>query len=623
MSIEHLQIRKFDIKEMDLNSKVAIIGKPGCFEKGTQILMYNGLIKPVEEVEVGDIVMGDDSTPRNVLRTIHDKGDMYKIKRTKGGEDVVVNGKHKLVLKCTGYNQHPKGEIIEITVNDFLQKSKTFQKRFKWFTSDFVNFENNVPLKIDPYILGLWLGDGSSNRPEFTTIDQEILEYLTSYFKQFNLYPTSTSKDITYYFRSIDGTKKSNPFINLLKENNLILNKHIPHIYKTSSKENRLKLLAGLIDTDGTYEKEGKYFEIIQKSKTLSDDIAFLCRSLGFHVNIRKCYKTCTNSKNACHTGLYYRISIVGRCEQVPTILKRKQAEPRSEFINFLVQGFTIESLGDGDYYGFTLDGNHRFLLGDFSVVRNSGKSCLIKDLLFQHRKRFTKAIIMSGTEGSTKFYQGMVPDLYIYDSYNQDAMDRVRIGQQRAVRDNGAGHPMNNCAIVNDDCMDDKDWIKHKTTKWLFKNGRHFDIFFLLAMQYALDIPPELRTCIDYIFILKEPQLKTRHKLHDNYAGMIPTFNMFSDILDNLTEDYHCMVIKNRKALSTNISDCVFWYKATVHEDDFSIVPKSVWRYAENHYNRHYISDEEEQELKKSTSQRYGRSGKSKTQFVVSKLQY
>lgn len=251
-----------------------------------------------------------------------------------------------------------------------------------------------------------------------------------------------------------------------------------------------------------------------------------------------------------------------------------------------------------------------------------SGKSWLIKDLLYQHRRDFASAIVMSGTEGSTGFYRGLAPDLFIFNEYNQTAMDRMRIRQQRAVREHGKGAPQNFCAIVCDDCMDDKDWIKHKTTRWLFKNGRHFDVFFLLAMQYALDIPPELRTCIDYIFICKEPQIKTRQKLHDNFAGMIPTFNMFCDMLDSLTEDYNCMVIKNRKALSPNIPDSVFWYKAEQHPDEFSIVPKGVWRWAEEHYNKHYLSDEEEQELKQSSAQKFGR-GKKKTQFVVSKLQY
>lgn len=421
MSIEHLQIRKFDIKEMDLNSKVAIIGKPGCFAKGTEILMFDGSIKNVENVKLGDVVMGDDNTARNVLDVIKDREEMFKISR-KSKKDIIVNLNHYLVL------MNLQNEIIEIKVKDYINSD--LYKNYFWITSN---------------------------------------------------------KDYT----------------------------------------------------------------------------------------------------------------------------------------NKFLEEFTIESIGDGDYYGFTLDGNHRFLLSDFSVVRNSGKSWLIKDLLYRHRKDFASAIVMSGTEGSTGFYRGMAPDLFIFHEYNQSAMDRIRIRQQRAVRENGAGNPENNCAVVCDDCMDDKDWIKHKTTKWLFKNGRHFDVFFLLAMQYALDIPPELRTCIDYIFICKEPQLKTRHKLHDNYAGMIPTFNMFCDILDNLTEDYHCMVIKNRKALSPNITDCVFWYKAQPHEDEFSIVPRSVWRWAEDHYNSHYLSDEEEQELKQTTAQKFGRGGKKKTHFVVSKLQY
>jgi len=138
----------------------------------------------------------------------------------------------------------------------------------------------------------------------------------------------------------------------------------------------------------------------------------------------------------------------------------------------------------------------------------------------------------MSGTEGSNNFYRGIVPDTFIYHDYNQYAMDRLRIRQQQIVRKNGKGHPENFTVVVCDDCMDDKEWIKHKTTKWIFKNGRWYDIFFILAMQYALDIPPELRTCIDYIVILKEPMVKNRRKLHDNYAGMIPTFHMFCDII-------------------------------------------------------------------------------------------
>ena len=109
-----------------------------------------------------------------------------------------------------------------------------------------------------------------------------------------------------------------------------------------------------------------------------------------------------------------------------------------------------------------------------------TGKSTLIKDLLFQHRKKFTGGVIMSGTEDSTGFYNGLLPDLFIYGGYSQDAMNRLKLRQQKLIRQNGNQADDNWAVLVNDDCMDDKSWIKHDTTRWIFKNGRHFDVFLL-----------------------------------------------------------------------------------------------------------------------------------------------
>lgn len=250
-----------------------------------------------------------------------------------------------------------------------------------------------------------------------------------------------------------------------------------------------------------------------------------------------------------------------------------------------------------------------------------TGKSTLIKDLLYQHRKKFTGGIIMSGTEDSTGFYSGLLPDLFIYGGYNQDAMNRLKLRQQKLIRKNGKEHPENWSVLVNDDCMDNKDWIKHETTKWLFKNGRHFDIFFLLAMQFSLDIPPELRTCIDYVFILRQSILKDRRRVYENYAGIFPNFQMFCDVLDNLTEDFHCMVIKNR-VTSSRIEDCVFWYRAAVHDKPFKVGTPSLWKYHYDNYNDKYQEEEEREAMKRQMQKKYGR-GKKNTTFVVNKLAY
>lgn len=249
-----------------------------------------------------------------------------------------------------------------------------------------------------------------------------------------------------------------------------------------------------------------------------------------------------------------------------------------------------------------------------------TGKSTLIKDLLYQHRRKFTGGIIMSGTEDSTGFYSGLLPDLFIYGGYNQDAMNRLKLRQSKLVRKNGKEHPDNQAVLVNDDCMDEKSWIKHNTTRWLFKNGRHFDIFFLLAMQFSLDIPPELRTCIDYVFILRQSIVKDRRRIYENYAGIFPNFQMFCDVLDNLTEDYNCMVIKNR-VTSSQIEDCVFWYKAKMHEKPFKVGTPGLWKYHYKNYNDNYQEEEELEALKRQSTRKYGK--KRNTTFVVNKLTY
>lgn len=248
-----------------------------------------------------------------------------------------------------------------------------------------------------------------------------------------------------------------------------------------------------------------------------------------------------------------------------------------------------------------------------------TGKSSLIKDILYRHRKKFPCGIIVSGTQESSGDFNGMVPDLFIYENYNQPVIDKLVLRQKRLTRKYGEGHASNYAFICIDDCMDDSGWIKHPTTKGIFKNGRHWDLFFILAIQYCLGIPPALRTCIDYVFILREPNIENRKKIWRNYAGIFPTFNMFCDVLDNLTENYHCMVIKNR-VLSNAIEDVVFWYKAKLH-DKFRIGTDSFWAYADQNYNEHYVSEEELNGLYdggKTTAASMTKRSKTKPKFQV-----
>ena len=113
--------------------------------------------------------------------------------------------------------------------------------------------------------------------------------------------------------------------------------------------------------------------------------------------------------------------------------------------------------------------------------------------------------------------------------------------------------------------------------------NGRHFKILFIITMQYALGIPPNLRTNIDYIFILRENYMSNRKRLYEHYAGMFPNFEMFCQVMDQCTENFECLVINNN-AKSNKLTDQVFWYKAESH-DEVKLGSKEYWEFSENRY--------------------------------------
>ena len=115
---------------------------------------------------------------------------------------------------------------------------------------------------------------------------------------------------------------------------------------------------------------------------------------------------------------------------------------------------------------------------------------------------------------------------------------------------------------LIMDDCMSDKKWLKDPNIAEMFFNGRHHHLSFILTMQYAVGIPPEMRSNFDYIFLLAEDTINNRKKLYEHYAGMFPTFDIFQQVFSDLTENYGMMVINNR-VHSKNITDKVFWYRA------------------------------------------------------------
>jgi ATP-dependent Lon protease len=414
-------------------SMIGIHGPPGngkCFALDTPILMYDGAIKKVQDINIGDIVMGDDSSPRNVLSLGSGVDEMYEIK-SDNGDSFTVNSEHILCLKMSGlnsikskndkfnveyfnkiqlkynyklfetfndaleyYNHLTNNDdgILEIVVKDYLQLPKYIQKKLLGYKVK-VNF-NAKYINFDPYIIGLWLGNNNSIIEQITIRDSKVLSYLKTELPKYNLFLQYKSNyDYTIVCNTENNTicnMQNNDFINILRQYNLLNNKHIPSDFLINDRNNRLKLLAGLIDSNGFYNETLNNYEISQKTQQLSDDIVYLARSLGFAT-----YQYTINKSCFYNDDNYYRIQIYGNnLSEIPILCFNNKNIIQEKDI--LLNNIQVISKGKGNYYGFTLDGNNRFLLGDFTVTHNTS---LIKEGI---AKAMNKPFIFISLGGAT-----------------------------------------------------------------------------------------------------------------------------------------------------------------------------------------------------------------------------
>ena len=235
---------------------------------------------------------------------------------------------------------------------------------------------------------------------------------------------------------------------------------------------------------------------------------------------------------------------------------------------------------------------------------RDTGKSFLVRDLLYHHQD-IPIGTVISGTEEGNGFYGTMIPKLFIHEEYNTAIIENV-LKRQRGVLKQMKKEIESyrkttidpRTFLILDDCLYDATWSKDKMMRLLFMNGRHWKIMCIITMQYPLGIPPNLRTNIDYVFILREPYITNRKRIYENYAGMFPTFESFCQVMDQCTENFECLVINNN-AKSNKLQDQIFWYKASAH-NDFKLGSKEYWDISKG-----IGSDDEEEQYDPRASRR------------------
>ena len=237
---------------------------------------------------------------------------------------------------------------------------------------------------------------------------------------------------------------------------------------------------------------------------------------------------------------------------------------------------------------------------------RRTGKSTLVKDLLYHHQN-IPIGTVISGTEESNSFYGKIIPPLFIHGEYNAAILSNFVKRQQLMTKkiqqvenSKPAGSPPQTkidprSFLILDDCMYDDSWTHDKNIRYIFLNGRHQKIFFLITMQYPLGLPPVPRTNVDYVFILREPYISNRRKIFDNYGAAFPSFEFFCQIMDQCTENFECLVINNNTR-SNRLDEQIYWYKAE-SRGEFRIGAPQFWQ-----HNAMYYRDKDEEDVNQYT---------------------
>lgn len=353
-----------------------------CFLAGTKVVMADLSEKNIEDVVEGDFLLGVDGEPNKVVSTITGIDDMYKVSQN-NGLDYVVNSKHILCLeqRCNVKTYKDDG-YKEYKVVDYVNLP-SYKKRTTYGLKTEIDFSKKS-LLLDPYWLGLWLGDGSMNGASIVvnfTKDLPVANWVNDYIvaNNYNVSlkrSTITSNDELYFMTPTKSQGQKNKFRQALKKYNIFKDKYIPKDYLMSSRNDRLSLLAGLIDSDGSVfyphtNKQG--YEIsVSNRPNLTKDIVFLARSLGLRVSVNEKHSNAGyRSKERGVFSFVQRIRISGAVWEIPVKIERKKTSKIKHLKNHKCCSIKVEYVGKDKYYGFSLEKSPYFILPDTTLVHN------------------------------------------------------------------------------------------------------------------------------------------------------------------------------------------------------------------------------------------------------------
>jgi DNA gyrase/topoisomerase IV subunit B len=411
-----------------------------------------------------------------------------KLSKNEAYEEI-ISYRNKLIA------QFGSEKIIDIKLINYIKISKFYRRGLHMINNiNNINWDKK-DLPIDPYIFGAWLGDGDHGGNGFTTIDDEIVKSFAIWADTINAeithQPNSGREDCYHYGirrknsgtvvsigdinnssdsciaccqsrrkhpscnwvfqkcnetlnygKTINGQNRTdlNPFKELLKKHNLYKNKFIPLDYIYNDENNRLLLLAGFIDTDGCLKQNNTTapsFEITQSDRlhgNLIDDLNIIAQSLGFATSITFQRSDKLTTKGEIMTMKSLRI-FGEDLDRIPTRIPRKKFIKTGKYkkASMHYSSFEVISVGKGEFYGWSIDNNERFLLGDFTVTHNSrlkgGDDSASERYIFTQLNKITRSIFNveddnilkylndDGTPVEPIFYAPIIPMILVNGS--------------------------------------------------------------------------------------------------------------------------------------------------------------------------------------------------------------
>jgi hypothetical protein len=251
----------------------------------------------IGEVNQGDVIYGADGKLTTVTGVFpQGKIPIYKMVLEDGREILCCenhiwrvldrrNGRSIKDLTVKELLPIYKGKRIHNGYKDGKQRI-TEECHFAIPNNKAVEYEEKS-LPINPYFLGLWLGDGSSRRAGITTVDEEIVKYVYDYAHSLGLSVRQDNVEYIVTSGKMGGRDDKNSLLSSLKTLNLIKNKHIPSEYLHSSVEQRMELLKGLMDSDGSVYSNGT-ISFVTTNEQLAEGFYTLCRGLGINLSRKK-----------------------------------------------------------------------------------------------------------------------------------------------------------------------------------------------------------------------------------------------------------------------------------------------------------------------------------------------